>query len=180
MDGYSSCLFTLGIAVLVQAYTCVEVHVCIFCYFMLPIMPPPVVLIVAVLFLSEKNSMSVTSEFQHLFPTKISSSLTSWKRSTYEDFVVSIPTDHVQLSQQYCQCTVCSVTTLLFTVALVCLQTCGYTQHVVQAGLLAQADMFFSGVIERGSGMPPLPVPVVSSTAASTCRYCSRDYIILF
>ena len=40
--------------------------------------------------ISEKGSVSVLSEFQHLFPTKISSSLASWKRITYEDFVVAI------------------------------------------------------------------------------------------
>ena len=38
---------------------------------------------------SEQRSVAIQNDFQHLFPTKISASLASWQRSTYEDYVVS-------------------------------------------------------------------------------------------
>lgn len=40
-------------------------------------------------YFTERCSVSVNSDFQSLFPTKLSSRLSSWKRSTYEDFSVS-------------------------------------------------------------------------------------------
>lgn len=62
--------------------------------------------------------MVVDPEYQGLFPSKIVSRLTSWKRSTYEDFAV-LP----------------------------------HAQALVDDEVVEQSDIFFTAVIERGSGI---------------------------
>ena len=59
-------------------YTCAPEYIC-----------------VRFLVLTEKGSVSVAAEFQHLFPAKISSTLSAWKRTTYEDFTVRTWADYL-------------------------------------------------------------------------------------
>lgn len=66
---------------------------------------------------TETGNVVVNPEYQGLFPSKIVSRLTSWKRSTFEDFS-SLPN----------------------------------TQTLVADDIVEKSDIFFTAVIERGSG----------------------------
>lgn len=70
------------------------------------------------IYFTETGNVVVDPEYQGLFPSKIVSRLTSWKRSTYEDFAV-LP----------------------------------HTQALVDDEVVEQSDIFFTAVIERGSGI---------------------------
>ena len=52
-------------------------------------------IILVVILFSEKKHIPVSSEYQNLFPVKISSQLTSWQRSTYEEFIETAYTQMV-------------------------------------------------------------------------------------
>lgn len=70
------------------------------------------------IYFTETGNVVVDPEYQGLFPSKIVSRLTSWKRSTYEDFAV-LP----------------------------------HAQALVDDEVVEQSDIFFTAVIERGSGI---------------------------
>lgn len=70
------------------------------------------------IYFAETGNVVVDPEYQGLFPTKIVSRLTSWKRSTFEDFA-ALP----------------------------------HTQALVVDEVVDQSDIFFTAVIERGSGI---------------------------
>lgn len=70
------------------------------------------------IYFTETGNVVVDPEYQGLFPSKIVSRLTSWKRSTYEDFAI-LP----------------------------------HTQTLVDDEVVEQSDIFFTAVIERGSGI---------------------------
>ena len=66
----------------------------------------------------ERLSVQVNPEFQSLFPSKVVSRLSSWKRSTYEDF-----------------------------------STLSYTKPARASGLAGPSDLYFTAIVDRGSGM---------------------------
>lgn len=70
------------------------------------------------IYFTETGNVVVDPEYQGLFPSKIVSRLTSWKRSTYEDFAI-LP----------------------------------HAQALVDDEVVDQSDIFFTAVIERGSGI---------------------------
>ena len=97
--------------------------------------------------------MPVSSEYQSMFPPKLSSRLSSWKRSTYEDFSVSCDTSEMNAD---CGCSPTSgpwkFAAVIKNAFLLFYQALPYCQPAISAGLAQPSDMYFTAVMERGSG----------------------------
>lgn len=99
-----------------------------------------------VLVSSEHSIIPVSTECLYLFPAKIMSRLARWVAITYEEYRVCV---------LLCACVRAALQSrpvILRSSIFLSLQDLPYTQHVTDAGLAKETDLYFMGVVERGTG----------------------------
>lgn len=106
--------------------------------------PQPSPAQVALSLVSEHGVVPVSSECQHLFPTKIVSRLVKWTAIPYEDYAVGAECEAVSLPAP-------AQRQQLLTPP-VSLQELPYTKDVIEAGLAEDTHLYYMALIERGTG----------------------------
>ena len=89
--------------------------------------------------------MPVSSECQHLFPTKIVSRLVKWAAIPYEDYAVGAGQGHLPPSSRAAPAASHSSSCLSS-------QELPYTKDVIEAGLAEDTHLYYMALIERGTG----------------------------